>query len=139
MFDMDNISPSSPLVSIVVPMYKVEDYLPQCLDSILAQMYSNLEVVCVDDGSPDASGRIAEEYAQKDGRIRVVHQQNKGLPAARNTGLELITGDYVCRFRRLSGSRFCGIYAAYNYITAGRNGHFQELFYYGRPRAGEVR
>ncbi len=95
MFDMDNISSSSPLVSIVVPMYKVEDYLPQCLDSILAQTYSNLEVVCVDDGSPDASGRIAEEYTQKDGRIRVVHQQNKGFSGARNAGLELITGDYV--------------------------------------------
>ena len=83
------------LVSIVVPIYKVEVYLERCLNSILNQTYSNIEIICVDDGSPDESGDIAERYAAKDKRIRVLHKKNEGLGLARNTGLEKCTGEYV--------------------------------------------
>lgn len=83
-----------PLVSIIVPVYKVEKYLPICLDSILSQTYKNLEVILVDDGSPDQSPAICEEYAKKDARVRAIHQENKGLASARNTGLRNMTGDY---------------------------------------------
>lgn len=83
-----------PLVSIIVPVYKVEKYLPLCLDSILSQTYKNLEVILVDDGSPDDCPKICEDYATKDTRVRVIHQENKGLASARNTGLRNMTGDF---------------------------------------------
>jgi glycosyltransferase involved in cell wall biosynthesis len=84
-----------PLLGIVVPVYDVADYLPACLDSILAQSHDRLDVVVVDDGSPDASGEIAEQYAARDPRVRVVHTDNRGLGAARNEGLRHVRGDYV--------------------------------------------
>jgi CDP-glycerol glycerophosphotransferase len=84
-----------PLLGIVVPVYDVADYLPACLDSILAQSHDRLDVVVVDDGSPDASGEIADEYAARDPRVRVVHIDNRGLGAARNEGLRHVRGDYV--------------------------------------------
>lgn len=84
-----------PLVSVIVPAYGVEAYLGACLDSVLAQRGVRLEVVVVDDGSPDRSGEIAEEYAARDDRVRVVHIENRGLGAARNEGLRHVTGDYV--------------------------------------------
>ena len=83
------------LISVIVPVYKVEKYLHKCVDSILAQTYTNLEIILVDDGSPDSCGRICDEYAQKDNRIKVIHQQNGGLSAARNAGLDAATGSYV--------------------------------------------
>lgn len=83
------------MVSIIVPVYKVEKYLNRCVGSILSQTYKNLEVILVDDGSPDNSGVICDEYAQKDGRIKVIHKQNGGLSSARNAGLEIATGKYV--------------------------------------------
>ena len=86
---------SSSKISIIVPIYKVESYLRQCLDSILNQTYQNLEIILVDDGSPDGCGAICEEYAQKDSRIRVIHQTNGGVSAARNTGLEAATGQWI--------------------------------------------
>ncbi|MBQ1930764.1 MAG: glycosyltransferase, partial [Lachnospiraceae bacterium] len=86
---------SSSKISIIVPIYKVESYLRQCLDSILHQTYQNLEIILVDDGSPDGCGAICEEYAQKDSRIHVIHQANKGVSAARNTGLEAATGQWI--------------------------------------------
>lgn len=82
-------------ISIIVPVYKVEKYLPKCLDSIINQTYTNLEIILVDDGSPDNCGKICDEYAQKDNRIKVIHKENGGLSAARNTALDIITGDYV--------------------------------------------
>ena len=88
-------APAPPLLSIVVPAYDVAAWLPACLDSLLAQHYPSLEVVVVDDGSPDDSGRIAEEYAGRDRRIRVVHTGNQGLGAARNTGLRHVRGPFV--------------------------------------------
>ena len=82
------------LISVIVPVYKVEKYLVRCVDSILGQTYSNLEVILVDDGSPDGSGAICDEYAQKDARIRVIHKENGGLSSARNAGIDIATGEY---------------------------------------------
>lgn len=85
----------NPKISIIVPVYKVEQYLPKCIDSILAQTYHDWELLLIDDGSPDNSGHICEEYAQKDERIRVFHKENGGVSSARNLGLDNADGDYV--------------------------------------------
>lgn len=84
-----------PLVSIVVPVYKVEEYLPRCLDSILAQEYRELEIIVVNDGSPDGCGDIMRTYAARDPRLRLVFQPNGGLSAARNAGMALATGEFL--------------------------------------------
>ena len=84
-----------PLVSVIVPCYNVEQYLPQCIDSILNQTYQNLEVWLVDDGSPDRCGEICDEYAKKDARIKVINKKNGGLADARNVALDVMTGEYV--------------------------------------------
>ncbi|MFZ7133255.1 MAG: glycosyltransferase family 2 protein [Eubacteriales bacterium] len=84
------------LISIIVPIYKVEKYLHRCVDSILNQIYKNLEIILVDDGSPDNCGSICDEYKTKDYRIKVIHKKNGGLSDARNAGLELVNGDYIC-------------------------------------------
>lgn len=83
------------MISIIVPVYKVEPYLRQCVDSILNQTYRDIEVLLVDDGSPDRCGEICDEYAKKDQRIRVFHTENKGLSAARNLGLREAKGEYI--------------------------------------------
>ena len=83
------------LFSIVVPIYKVEKYLRECVDSILCQSFSDFEIILVDDGSPDGCPRICDEYAEKDPRVKVIHKTNGGLSDARNTGLDAATGDYV--------------------------------------------
>lgn len=83
------------LVSVIVPCYNVEQYLPKCIDSILNQTYKNLEVWLVDDGSPDRCGEICDEYAKKDTRIKVIHKKNGGLADARNVALDVMTGEYV--------------------------------------------
>lgn len=83
------------LVSIIVPVYKVEPYLKRCLDSILNQTYKNIEIILVDDGSPDNCPQICDEYAAKDNRIIVIHQENGGLSAARNVGTKKAKGDYI--------------------------------------------
>jgi glycosyltransferase involved in cell wall biosynthesis len=85
-----------PKVSIVVPVYMVERYLKRCINSILNQTYTNFELILVDDGSPDSCGEICEGYKEKDSRIRVFHQENKGVSRARNYGINEATGDYVC-------------------------------------------
>lgn len=86
------------LVSVVVPIYNVEKYLDRCIASIVDQTYRNLEIILVDDGSPDNCPRICDAWAQKDARIRVIHKHNQGLGMARNTGIEHATGDYICFF-----------------------------------------
>lgn len=83
------------LVSVIVPVYRVEDLLRRCVDSILAQTHQNLEVILVDDGSPDGCGRICDEYALTDRRVLVIHQENSGVSAARNAGLDAAQGDYI--------------------------------------------
>lgn len=82
-------------VSIVIPVYNVEKYLEMCLESVLAQVFTNFEVILVDDGSTDMSPQICDEYVQKDSRFQVIHQKNGGLSNARNTGVKVATGDYV--------------------------------------------
>ena len=82
-------------ISIIIPVYKVEDYLETCIDSILAQTYKNLENILVDDGSPDSCGSICDRYARVDARIRVIHKENAGVARARNDGLDIATGDYI--------------------------------------------
>ena len=82
------------VVSIIVPVYKAEKYIHQCIDSLLAQTYSNIEVILVDDGSPDHCGKICDEYAAKDSRVKVIHQQNGGVSVARQTGIDHATGEY---------------------------------------------
>lgn len=83
------------LVSIIVPIYKVESYLQRCLDSIVNQSYTNLEIILVDDGSPDACPQICDEYATRDNRIVVIHKNNGGLSDARNAGLDISKGKYI--------------------------------------------
>ncbi|MGO5284024.1 glycosyltransferase [Catenibacterium mitsuokai] len=82
-------------ISIVIPVYQVENYIKRCLDSILSQTYSNLEIILIDDGSRDMSGKICDEYVIKDSRVKVIHQDNAGVSVARNKGLDICTGDYV--------------------------------------------
>lgn len=84
-----------PLISVIVPVYNVESYLRKCLDSICGQTYRNLEILCVDDGSTDASASILKEYAAQDKRIQIFTQPNSGLSAARNTGLQYATGEWI--------------------------------------------
>lgn len=84
-----------PLISIIVPIFKVEQYLRKCIDSIIEQTYSNLEIILVDDGSPDNCGLICDEYATKDIRIIVIHKENGGLSDARNGGIDIAKGEYI--------------------------------------------
>lgn len=84
------------MFSILVPVYNVESYLPECVDSILAQTYTDFEVILVDDGSPDRCGEICDEYAAQDSRIRVVHKPNGGLVSARKAGVAAAKGEYIC-------------------------------------------
>lgn len=83
------------LITIIVPAYNVEKYLKKCLESIINQTYKNLEIILVDDGSTDNSGRICDEYAEKDDRIIVIHQENAGVSSARNKGIEIAKGEYI--------------------------------------------
>lgn len=83
------------LISIIVAAYNIEAYLPRCLNSILAQSYSELEIIIVDDGSEDGTGTICDQYGAQDSRVKVIHQSNQGLSGARNAGLKVATGDYI--------------------------------------------
>ena len=82
-------------ISIIVPVYNVEKYLPKCLDSLINQTYKNLEIICVNDETPDGSLQILEDYARKDNRIKIVSQKNQGLSGARNTGAKYVTGEVL--------------------------------------------
>ena len=84
------------VISIVVPIYKVEKYIKKCIDSIIEQTYKNLEIILVDDGSPDGCAKICDEYAKKDKRIKAIHKENGGLSDARNVGIDISTGKYIC-------------------------------------------
>ena len=85
----------NPLISVIIPVYNVEKYLPECLDSVINQSYKNLEIIIINDGSTDNSLSICNEYKEKDSRIRVISQENKGLAATRNVSLELSSADYI--------------------------------------------
>ena len=84
-----------PLISVIIPVYGVEKYISQCLESVINQTYKNLEIIVVNDGTKDRSAEIAKEYAAKDSRIKVYDFKNGGLSVARNRGLEIATGDYI--------------------------------------------
>lgn len=88
-------SEDAPLISVIVPVYNVERYLRQGIDSILGQTHRSLEILLVDDGSPDGCPAICDDYARQDARVRVIHQANQGLSAARNSGLDAATGDFI--------------------------------------------
>lgn len=90
-----NIVTNQPTISVIVPVYNVEKYLRRCLDSIVAQTYTNFELILVDDGSIDDSGDICEDYAKKDSRIKIFHKENGGVSSARNIGLDNAKGDFV--------------------------------------------
>ena len=83
------------LISVIIPVYNVSNYLAQCLESVLGQTYTNLQIICVDDGSTDGSGEICDFYAKKDSRLHVIHQKNAGAGAARNIGLSFAEGDFI--------------------------------------------
>ena len=85
----------NPKISVIVPVYNVEKYLRRCIDSILAQTFSDFELLLIDDGSKDSSGEICEEYAGKDARIRVFHRQNGGVSTARNLGIDKAKGEWI--------------------------------------------
>lgn len=84
-----------PLISVIVPVYNVEEYLNKCVESIVNQTYKNLEILLIDDGSPDSCPEMCDDWAEKDSRIRVIHKENGGLSSARNMGLDNCSGDYV--------------------------------------------
>ena len=88
-FEMDK------LVSIIIPVYNVEMYLAECIESVLKQTYQNLEILLIDDGSTDNSGKICDEYAKKDKRIKIIHKENGGVSSARNKGLDIAQGEYI--------------------------------------------
>ena len=83
------------LISIIIPVYKVEEYLEKCVDSVIKQTYDNLEIILVDDGSPDNCGKICDQYSKKDKRVKVIHKENGGLSDARNAGIDISRGEYI--------------------------------------------
>lgn len=86
---------NTPLLSVIIPVYNVEEYVGRCVDSVLNQTYKNLEVLLVDDGSKDSSGAICDTYPEKDPRVKVIHKENGGLSSARNTGMDIASGEYI--------------------------------------------
>lgn len=90
-----NINNDGPLISIIIPVYKSENYLGQCLDSVINQTYKKIEIILIDDGSPDSCGEMCDEYAKLDNRVKTIHQDNKGVSVARNIGLDNVTGEYI--------------------------------------------
>ena len=82
------------MLSVIIPVYNTSEFLPRCLDSILGQSYTDIEIICVDDGSTDESSRVLSEYAARDNRIRVITKDNEGIVRARKTGIENVYGEY---------------------------------------------
>lgn len=83
------------LISLIIPIYNVEKYLDKCIETIINQTYSNIEIILVDDGSTDASGEISDIWKEKDKRIKVIHKENGGLSSARNAGIDIAKGKYI--------------------------------------------
>ena len=84
-----------PKISVIIPIYRVEQYLCKCVESVLTQTYHDLEIILVDDGSPDGCGKICDEYAERDERVKVIHKPNGGVASARNAGLDAATGEWI--------------------------------------------
>ncbi len=106
------------MISVIVPVYNVENYIKECLDSILSQSFQSFELILVDDGSTDGSGRICDEYKEKDSRIRVFHKENRGLSSARNKGIDEAKGEYLCFVDSDDTIRDDYLNTLYNVITA---------------------
>lgn len=83
-------------VSVIIPVYKVEKYLDRCMESVVRQTYKNIEIILVDDGSPDNCPQMCDEWAKKDNRIKIIHKKNSGQADARNQGMKISTGEYIC-------------------------------------------
>lgn len=139
-------------LSIIVPVYNVEAYIERCLESILAQTYSELEVICVNDGSTDTSGEKCEEYKKKDGRVKVYHLDNHGVSYARNYGLSVMEGDWFCfvdsddwlepnylekmyemAIRNHCDVAACGLEKTYEY-KMGTNGYIEQQFVFSSKK-----
>lgn len=132
----------SALISIIIPGYNAEKYLPKCLDSISGQTYRDLEIICVNDGSPDNSLEVLQEYAQRDSRIRVIDKENGGVSAARNAGLATASGEYVmfvdaddwidaetCQFAVNAMTEYQADVILWSYVSENRgNQSFKKLF-----------
>ena len=103
-----------PLISVIVPIYNVEKYLNRCIESIVNQTYKTLEIILVDDGSPDNCPQICDEWKEKDNRIKVIHKKNGGLSDARNAGLDIAQGEYIAF---VDGDDFLEENAGYGYKT----------------------
>lgn len=113
-------------VSIIIPVYNVEDYIVECIESCLAQTYSNYEIIIVDDGSSDGSGELCDEISKKDERVFVLHQENQGLSVARNNGLDIAKGDYIAF---LDGDDFIAPNMLENSLSAIRNSNIDIVFF----------
>lgn len=85
----------NPKVSVIIPVYNVEAFIAQCLESVINQTYKNLEIICINDGSTDSSKDICDSFTQRDNRVRVIDQKNKGLSGARNSGIEYAKGEFI--------------------------------------------
>ena len=94
-FDFGEKMNENPLISVIIPVYNVEQYLDECLNSVINQTYTNLEIILIDDGSTDKSGKICDEFAKRDNRIKVIHQKNKGVSVARNNALDIASGEFI--------------------------------------------
>lgn len=92
---MTKVSDKNPLISVVIPVYNVEEYIERCVDSVISQTYKNIEIILVDDGSPDNCPKICDDYAKKDKRVKVIHKKNGGLSDARNAGINIAKGKYI--------------------------------------------
>ena len=92
---MDSWNEKEPMITVIVPVYQVHQYIRECVESLMYQTYKNLEIILVDDGSTDGSEKLCDEYAEMDGRIRTIHQKNRGLSGARNAGLDNVNGEYI--------------------------------------------
>ena len=138
------IKENKSLVSVIVPIYKVEDYLDECVKSIVGQTYKNIEIILVDDGSPDHCPQKCDEWVKKDLRIRVVHKQNGGLSSARNAGLDVAKGEYIAfvdsddfitpdyvevMYNRICNDKYVGIVSGMIYrYTDGQTTPFKKLW-----------
>ena len=105
------------VISIIVPIYNTEKYLNECVDSIINQTYKNIEIILVNDGSTDNCLKICDEYAKKDKRVKVIHKENGGLSSARNSGLDILTGKYVCFIDSDDYVATTFVYDMFNLIT----------------------
>lgn len=115
-----------PYFSIIIPIYNVAPYLRECLDSVLAQTFTDWEAICVDDGSTDGSGAILDEYAAKDKRINVIHKKNEGVSVARNVGLDIAKGEYILFLDSDDAFEFCAFEIIYRIL---RNANADLLFF----------